>query len=160
MGGPIWKNKIFFFFNYETVREPFSPVQGNGWYDTPAFAALAPAGSIAAQYLSFPGNGVVGTINPNATCATAGLSEGVNCVTIPGQGINVGSPLTTPLGTQDLTWSSTTSPGVGAAWVQWLISRTTTSSIRLSLLPSNTMVASMPMSLRKITWLSQSIGFL
>src|ERR1700683_4229626 len=32
VGGPIWKNKIFFFFNYETVREPSSPLQGNGWY--------------------------------------------------------------------------------------------------------------------------------
>ena len=32
----------------------------NGWYDTPAFDALAPSGSIAAQYLSFPGNGSVG----------------------------------------------------------------------------------------------------
>jgi hypothetical protein len=113
VGGPIWKNKIFAFFNYETVREPFSNISGNSWFETPAFAALAPAGSIAAQYLSFPGNGVVGTINPNATCATAGLTEGVNCVTIPGQGLNVGSPLTTGLGTQDQTWTSNSNPGVG-----------------------------------------------
>ncbi len=115
IGGPIWKNKIFAFFNYETVREPFSNVTGNGWYDTPAFDALAPSGSIAAQYLSFPGNGVVGTLNPNATCATAGLTEGVNCRTISGQGINIGTPLTTGLGTQDQGWTSATNPGCGGA---------------------------------------------
>jgi hypothetical protein len=115
VGGPIWKNKIFAFFNYETVREPSSNLQGNGWYETPAFAALAPSGSIAAKYLTFPGNGVVGTLNPNATCATAGLTEGVDCKTIPGQGINVGTPLTTGLGTQDLGWTSTTNPGCGGA---------------------------------------------
>jgi hypothetical protein len=114
VGGPIWKNKIFAFFNYETVREPVTNITGNGWFDTPAFAALAPAGSIAAQYLSFPGNGVVGTLNTAATCATAGLTEGVNCRTIPGAGLNVGSPLTTPLGTQDLTWQSSANPGIGS----------------------------------------------
>src|SRR5882762_3608907 len=114
VGGPIWKNKIFAFFTYETIREPFSNVQGNGWYDTPAFDALAPAGSIAAKFLSFPGNGVVGTLNPAATCATAGLTEGVNCRTIPGQGLNIGSPLTTPLGTHDTTWQSAANPGVGS----------------------------------------------
>jgi hypothetical protein len=114
VGGPVWKNKIFFFFAYETVREPVSNLQGNEWFDTPALASLAPAGSIAAKYLSFPGNAVVGTINPNATCATAGLVEGVNCRTIPGQGLNVGTPLTSALGTQDLSWTSTTSPGVGS----------------------------------------------
>jgi hypothetical protein len=114
IGGPIWKNKVFAFFNYETVREPNSNIQGNGWYDTPAFDALAPAGSIAAKYLSFPGNRVIGTLNPNATCQTAGLTEGVNCRTIPGQGINVGSPLTGPLGTQDTTWTSNSNPGVGS----------------------------------------------
>ena len=114
VGGPIWKNKIFAFFNYETVREPFANLQGNGWYDTPAFDALAPAGSIAAKYLSFPGNGVVGTLNANATCATAGLTEGVDCRTIAG-GINLGTPLTTGLGTQDQGWTSAQNPGCGGA---------------------------------------------
>src|SRR6266403_238600 len=109
VGGPIWKNKIFAFFNYETVRQPTSNQQGNGWYDTPAFDALAPAGSIAAKYLSFPGNGVVGTLNAAATCATAGLVDAAhvtaqnpapNCAEVPG-GLNIGTPLTTGLGTQD-----------------------------------------------------------
>lgn len=114
VGGPIWKNKIFAFFSYETVREPFSAIQGNGWFDTPAFDALAPSGSISSKYLSFPGNAVVGALNPSATCADAGLTEGVNCRTIPGQGLNIGSPLTTPLGTQDPTWQSSANPGIGS----------------------------------------------
>jgi hypothetical protein len=115
LGGPIWKNKIFAFFNYETVREPNSQITGSGWYDTPAFDKLAPAGSLAAKYLSFPGNGVIATgLDPNNSCTTIGLTEGVNCRTIPGQGINIGTPLTTPLGTQDLTWTGTSNPGVGS----------------------------------------------
>lgn len=114
VGGPIWKNKIFAFFNYETVRQPNSNIPGTGWYDTPAFDALAPTGSIAAKYLSFAGNRVIGTLNPNSTCQTAGLIENVNCRTIPGQGINVGTPLTTPLGTQDTTWNGNSNPGVGS----------------------------------------------
>ncbi len=127
VGGPIWKNKIFAFFNYETVREPSSPLQGNGWFETPAFAALAPAGSIAAKYLSFPGNGVVGTLNPNATCATAGLVDAAhataaspaNCAEVPG-GLNIGTPLNPalfPLGNiqagQDPGWTSPGHPGTG-----------------------------------------------
>ncbi|HXC49101.1 MAG TPA: TonB-dependent receptor [Candidatus Sulfotelmatobacter sp.] len=124
VGGPIWKNKIFAFFNYETVREPTSSQQGNGWYETPAFAALAPAGSIAAKYLSFPGNGVIGTLNPNSTCADAGLIDAAhvtaanpvaNCAEIPGQGLNVGTPLTTGLGKQDLGWTDSNHPGCGGA---------------------------------------------
>jgi hypothetical protein len=115
VGGPIRKNKIFAFFNYETVRQPTSNVQGNLWYETPALDALAPAGSIASKYVSFPGNGVVGTLNPNATCVTAGLTEGLNCKTIPGQGINVGTPLTTGLGKQDLGWTDSQHPGCGGA---------------------------------------------
>jgi hypothetical protein len=115
IGGPIWKNKIFAFFNYETVREPNSIITGSGWYDTTALDALAPTGSIASKYLSFPGNGVIAKgLDLNNSCTAAGLTEGVNCRTILGQGINVGTPLTTPLGTQDLTWTSNTSPGIGS----------------------------------------------
>lgn len=120
IGGPIRKNKIFVFFNYEGEREPFSTLQGNGWYDTAAFAALAPSGSIAAKYLSFPGNGVVGTLNPNATCATAGLvdpahataAQPANCNEVSG-GLNLGTPLTSALGTQDKGWTGPTHPGTG-----------------------------------------------
>lgn len=114
-GGPIWKNKVFAFFAWETVRSPKAATSlANGWYDTPAFDALAPSGSIAAKYLTFPGAGVSSIRINNATCADAGLAEGVNCRTIPGQGLNLGSRLTTPLGTQDPGWTSASNPGVGS----------------------------------------------
>jgi hypothetical protein len=128
VGGPIWKNKIFAFFNYETVREPNANNTGTGWYDTPALAALAPTGSIAATYLNFPGNGIVNHgLVANQSCGTAGLSEGVNCVTIPGQGLNIGTPLNPvlfplgqigpsagfPCGGMDCGWTSSQNPGTG-----------------------------------------------
>jgi hypothetical protein len=95
------------------VREPHATSTSNGWYETSEFDGLAPAGSIASQYLSFPGNGVVNVgINPSS-CTNAGLTEGVDCATIPGKGLDIGSPLKTALGTQDLGWMSNTSPGVG-----------------------------------------------
>jgi hypothetical protein len=115
VGGPIWKNKVFAFFAYETVRSPKAQLNhSSGWYETSSFASSAPAGSIAATYLSFPGSSVVTTgISSFSTCADAGLAEGPKCATIPGQGIDIGSPLTTGLGTQDLSWSSVSTPGVG-----------------------------------------------
>jgi hypothetical protein len=113
VGAPIWKNKIFAFFSYETVRQPSSNSVANGWYDTPEFDALAPANSISATYLTFPGSAVISKGINNSTCTDAGLKEGVNCVTIPGKGLDVGSPLKTGLGTQDLGWVSTSNPGVG-----------------------------------------------
>ena len=113
-GGPIWKNRIFAFFAWETVRSPKAQTNiSNGWYETSAFAALAPSGSIAAKYLTFPGSGVVSIGTNNVTCANAGLAEGVNCRTIPGQGLNLGTPLTAGLGTQDTGWTSPTNPGTG-----------------------------------------------
>jgi len=114
VGGPIWKNKVFAFFAYETVRSPKTqPNTGNGWYDTSAFDSSAPTGSLAATYLSFPGSGVVNKGINNATCLDAGLTEGVNCATIPGQGLDIGRPLTAALGTQDLGWTSQSHPGTG-----------------------------------------------
>ncbi len=115
LGGPIWKNKIFGFFNFETQRSPKAAVNTfNVWGDTKAFDALAPSGSIASKYLTFPGSAIQAIGINNSTCADAGLVQGVNCNAIPGQGLNIGTPLTTPLGTQDLTWQSATNPGVGS----------------------------------------------
>jgi hypothetical protein len=112
IGGPLWKDRLFAFFSYETERNN-STVSATGWYETPAFDGLAPSGSIASQFLTIPGAGVNSSGLINQTCADAGLTEGVNCITIPGQGLNIGSPLTSPLGSQDLTWKSPTTPGVG-----------------------------------------------
>jgi hypothetical protein len=76
VGGPIWKDKIFAFFAYETVREPLSVSPTSNWYETSAFGASAPAGSIAATYLSFPGGTPIGGVNATADCGTAGYHEG------------------------------------------------------------------------------------
>lgn len=112
IGGPIWKNHVFAFFSYETERNN-SNVTDTGWYETKTFDGMAPAGSIASEFLTFPGAGVnaIGTVS--VTCAEAGLVEGKNCLTVPGQGLNIGSPLTSPLGTQDPTWTGPSNPGVG-----------------------------------------------
>ena len=116
LGGPIWKNRVFAFFAFET-----SPSRANdvttGWYTTPAFAALAPTGSIASTFLNFPGSTVnsTGIVTANEDCAHVGLVEGVNCTTIAGQGLNIGSPLANGLGNQDPTATGTAqNPGVGS----------------------------------------------
>lgn len=112
VGGPFWENHVFGFFAYETERNS-SSVTSTGWYETSAFRGLAPAGSIASKFLTFPGAAVSAAGMINATCTNAGLAEGKNCITIPGQGLNIGSPLKQPLGTQDTTWQSVSNPGVG-----------------------------------------------
>jgi hypothetical protein len=113
VGGPLWRNKIFAFFAYETERIHLSGAPSSGWYDTTAFDGMAPTGSIASKFLTFPGAGVNSKGIIDQKCSVAGLTEGVNCIYIPGQGLNIGSPLTSPLGTQDLGWTTPTSPGVG-----------------------------------------------
>ena len=115
VGGPFWKNKLFGFFAYETVRSPQAQTNiSNQWADTSTFDTSAPSGSIAATYLGFPGSAIVNQGINNSTCTDAGLSEGVNCVTIPGKGLDIGSPLTSALGSQDTTWTSASNPGVGS----------------------------------------------
>ncbi|WP_263355139.1 carboxypeptidase regulatory-like domain-containing protein [Acidicapsa acidisoli] len=113
IGGPIWKNKIFAFFNYEGQSQTV-PQTSTQWFPTSQLVGLAPANSIASTYLNFKGAAVLGTVIASANCADANLTEGVNCRTIAGQGLNIGSPLTTALGTQDLTYVSASTPGVGS----------------------------------------------
>lgn len=115
LGGPFWKNKVFAFFAYESSPNDSTSV-GYGWYETPQFRSLADQGPIAKIYNNFPGAAVRGTIvnGTTATCAAVGLKEGINCNTIAGQGLNIGSPLHTGIGMQDLTTDGTSSnPGVG-----------------------------------------------
>ncbi|HEX3893129.1 MAG TPA: carboxypeptidase regulatory-like domain-containing protein [Terracidiphilus sp.] len=113
LGGPFWRNHLFAFFNYET--SPLAATAtGQSWYETPEFdSSAASSSSIASQYLTYKGEGVASGGMVQATCAQIGLSEGVNCATTP-NGLDVGSPLTSALGTQDPTYGgSTNSPGVG-----------------------------------------------
>jgi len=132
VGGPIWKNKIFAFFNYETEPRD-NPSITTGWYDTPAFDGLAPSGSIANTYLTYPGAQVNAVAQISNTCSDAGLTEGVNCRTVDG-GLDLGSPLTSALGMQDLTFVNSTDPGVGNGFdgvadiAQYTVSNPTTIS--------------------------------
>ena len=113
IGGPLWKNRIFAFFNYEGQSSSTS-VPGTGWYSTTQLAALAPANSLASKYLNLKGAGVLNTgIIAVEAALNAGLVENVNCRTIPGQGLNIGSPLTKGLGKQDLGYVNASDPGVG-----------------------------------------------
>ena len=112
IGGPIWKNRIFAFFSYETQRDN-SAVNANTWFETQQFRAASKANSIASVYNNFAGAAPVTSGLINQTCGTAGFIEGTNCRTIAGQGLDIGSPLTSGLGTQDQTYVSASSPGVG-----------------------------------------------
>ena len=113
LGGPLWKNKLFAFFNYETAPLT-SLATGQLWYETPEYDKTAAAsGSIAAKYLSYTGEAprVIGLVQ--RTCASIGLLEGVNCNTTA-TGLDVGSPRkNVPLGSLDPTYVSSGTPGVG-----------------------------------------------
>ena len=114
LGGPIWKNRIFAFFNYEASPEAASTT-AQGWYETPQFDST-PAGEIgpiASKFLSYPGEGVATNGLIPQTCAQIGLTQGVNCAATP-QGLDVGSPLKNGIGMQDPTYGGSASdPGVG-----------------------------------------------
>jgi hypothetical protein len=135
IGGPIWKNRVFAFFAYEGQSQTI-PATSVEWYPTSAFAGLAPANSISSVYLNFKGSSVSGTPISSVTCKNAGLTDGVNCVTIAGQGLNIGSPLTTGLGKQDLTYQNASTPGVGSGLsnvadiTQYTISNPTSSDFK------------------------------
>jgi len=112
IGGPVWKDRVFAFFAYETQRDN-SAVTATTWYETAAFRGLSPANSIAGVYNSFPGSAPSSSSIINQACSDVGLVENVNCRTIAGQGLNLGSPLKTGLRTQDASYQSASNPGVG-----------------------------------------------
>lgn len=112
VGGPILKNKLFGFFSIERLTNG-SVATATGWYTTPQFNGSSRPGSVASQFLNYPGEGASYSSILPATCAGLGLTEGTDCRTIPGQGLDVGSPLTTPLGTLDPTFGGSGVPGIG-----------------------------------------------
>jgi hypothetical protein len=119
LGAPIVKNKLFGFFSYETISDNVAQGTGTGaWYETDAFRALAGSSTNAATILGYTGIAPTGghqvdSVNGNTlNCLSVGLVEGTNCLTIPGQGLNLGRPLTTGLYTQDF-YNGSLDPGTG-----------------------------------------------
>jgi hypothetical protein len=118
-GGPILKNRLFVFFSYETLTNNAATTTSSGWYETPAFRALAAPGTNAAKFFGFPGAGPNGgtqtdTLNGQTlNCVNVGLVEGKNCHFIAGQGLNLGTPLTAPPGTRDAGYAGSGNPGTG-----------------------------------------------
>src|SRR5467141_3807119 len=93
LGGPIWKDKLFYFFSYEGLRSNSLNVSSPIWVETPQFRQLVMSsrpGSIAAKIMSSAG--VAPRIQSVLTppCALASLPS-TECVVV-GNGINIGSP--------------------------------------------------------------------
>jgi hypothetical protein len=121
IGGPIWKNKIFFFFSYEELRNR-GLTQGIDWYETPAYdqlVAQTKSGGITSAIAGYTGQSVSYTsVDASSTCARAGLSSAYcrNVSYNGGNALDLGSPLKTPLGTSDPTWVSNNAPGIGGGF--------------------------------------------
>lgn len=116
IGGPILKNKLFFFFSYETVRNA-SATYSQNWYETPQFLAavtrVQPNG-IGAKFAGYPGEGASVNLIVPKSCADAGLNNPAQCQAVQG-GLDVGSPLRSALGTPDPTYGgSSGTPGIGS----------------------------------------------
>ena len=116
VGGPIVKDHLFAFFSYETLRNNSFTV-ASGWYETAEFEQSAgPANSLARNYLSFPGNAPSFLNVIPYTCSLAGLTSS-QCRDTPSGGLDLGSPLQTPLGTQDPTVGAAGTPfGIGSGF--------------------------------------------
>jgi opacity protein-like surface antigen len=110
-GGPIIKNRMFGFVSYETLRNQ-TISSATTWFETSQYRQQAgPAGSMARRMLSFPGQDPLGNAI-SLTCAQVGLAA-TQCHDVAG-GLDLGSPLTTPLGTHDPTFNQPGTPfGIG-----------------------------------------------
>ncbi|MGD0890369.1 MAG: carboxypeptidase regulatory-like domain-containing protein [Terracidiphilus sp.] len=124
VGGPIWRNKVFFFFGYDTIRNT-GTAYGGGWYDTPTFDSETPAGPIASKFLGIKGASVVYKSileggSDSHLCADIGLIQGTNCNWIQGQGLDLGSPLTIGVGKQDPSYANPVTTSAGTVYTPGL----------------------------------------
>src|SRR5581483_4338150 len=115
LGGPFWKNKLFGFFSYETLRNNSRTLETN-WYETDQFLANAGASSsIARKLLSYPGEAPTFTRVISRTCADVGLPA-TQCRDASG-GLDLGSPMPAPLGIRDPTFGQPGTPyGIGGGF--------------------------------------------
>ncbi len=94
IGGPIFKDKLFFFFSYEGLRSNNLDTSAGTWVETPEFRQLiisSRPGSVTAAILGSPG------VTPRianvltSTCAGASINDPTQCRAVTG-GLDVGSP--------------------------------------------------------------------
>jgi Carboxypeptidase regulatory-like domain len=123
VGGPIWKNKVFFFFGYDTIRNTGTST-GGGWYDTASLDGST-AAPIASKFLTLKGAGVVYSKilegpSDSHLCSDIGLVQGVNCNWIQGQGLDLGKPLTSAVGTHDPSYADPVTTNSGTVYTPGL----------------------------------------
>src|SRR6266404_274649 len=94
IGGPIFKDKLFFFFSYEGLRSNNLDTSAGTWVETPEFRQLiisSRPGSVTAAILGSPG------VTPRianvltSTCAGASINDPTQCRAVTG-GLDIGSP--------------------------------------------------------------------
>jgi hypothetical protein len=124
VGGPIWRNKIFFFFGYDTIRNS-STSTGGDWYETPSLDGQSSSGTIANKFLTVKGVGVVYKDilegpSDHHQCSDIGLIQGVNCNWIQGQGLDLGKPLTIGVGSHDPSYSNPVTTSAGTTYTPGL----------------------------------------
>jgi hypothetical protein len=120
VGGPIWKDHVFFFFSYEELRNS-GRSQATDWYETPAYDQLVAQTKkgVSGAIAGYPGESVsYASIDTTSNCAFVALSSAY-CHTVSyngGTALDLGSPLKTALGTADPTYISNGQPGIGGGF--------------------------------------------
>ena len=90
LGGPIRKDKLFFFYSFDHLKTGGATYRAIDWVETPQWITKLPPGSVAAKIFAVPGSGFTNPKMLDSTCALLGLTEGSTCATVTG-GVDLGS---------------------------------------------------------------------